>query len=92
MDNTVLAKGDVAHEVTKLKKEDGSDIIVFGGFSFVASLVAHGLIDEYHLFINRTAIGKGQSIFRDLGKKLDLKLKAAVPFDCGISLLRYGPL
>ncbi|MEP6596156.1 MAG: hypothetical protein ABJA71_09415 [Ginsengibacter sp.] len=29
--NTVLAKGDLADEITKLKKQDGKDIIAYGG-------------------------------------------------------------
>lgn len=51
-DNTELATGDLADEVTQLKKQDGNDIIVYGGADFVSSLIKEGLIDEYHLFVN----------------------------------------
>src|SRR5918997_5359674 len=30
-DNTVLAKGDLVDEITKLKEQDGKDIIAYGG-------------------------------------------------------------
>ncbi len=57
--NTVLAKGDLAEEINKLKNQNGKDIIVYGGATFVSSLIKAGLIEEYHLFINPTAIGYG---------------------------------
>src|SRR3989344_359720 len=56
---TVLAKGDLKDEVTKLKKESGKDLIVYGGSSFVADLIKEKLIDEFHFFVNPIALGKG---------------------------------
>ena len=54
--NTKLATGDIVTEVNKLKKQSGKDIIVYGGAGFVSSLIKNNMIDEYHLFINPTAI------------------------------------
>lgn len=68
--NTVLAKGDLADEITRLKTQDGKDIIAYGGAAFVSALIKHGLIDEFHLFINPVAIGNGMAIFKELGNKL----------------------
>jgi dihydrofolate reductase len=90
-DNTVLAKGDLVDEITKLKKQDGKDIIAYGGATFVSSLIKHGLIDEFHLFINPAAIGKGMSIFKELDNKQNLKLVKSTSFDCGIVVLNYEP-
>jgi dihydrofolate reductase len=88
-DNTVLAKGDIVEEINTLKNQDGNDIIVYGGASLVSSLIKNNLIDEYHLFINPSAIGKGMPIFRELDAKLDLKFVKASSFDCGIVVLNY---
>jgi dihydrofolate reductase len=90
-DNTELAKGDIVDEITALKKEGGNDIIAYGGASFVASLIQHNLIDEYHLFINPAAIGNGMAIFNKLNKQHQLTLVKATPFDCGIVVLHYEP-
>jgi dihydrofolate reductase len=90
-DNTVLAKGDLVEEITKLKKQDGTDIIAYGGATFVSALIKHGLIDEYHLFINPTAIGNGMSIFNELDNKQNLILVKSTSFDCGIVVLNYEP-
>jgi dihydrofolate reductase len=88
-DNAIIASGDLAEEITKLKSQPGNDLIAYGGGSFVSSLIEAGLIDEFHLFVNPTAIGKGMSIFGSLSKTLALKPKKAKLFDCGITLLCY---
>jgi dihydrofolate reductase len=90
-DNTVLAKGDLAEEINNLKKQAGKDIIAYGGANFVSALIKEGLIDEYHLLINPTAIGNGMPIFKGLDTKQNLTLKKATAFDCGITLLHYQP-
>ncbi|HSW53840.1 MAG TPA: dihydrofolate reductase family protein [Ignavibacteriaceae bacterium] len=87
--NTKLAAGDIVTEVNKLKKQSGKDIIVYGGAGFVSSLVKNNLIDEYHLFINPTAIGKGMEIFKDLNEKLNLKLVNTKTFSNGVVGLFY---
>jgi len=90
-DNTVLAKGDLVEEIVKLKKQDGKDIIAYGGAIFVSALIKHGLIDEFHLFINPNAIGNGMSIFKELDNKQNLTLVKSTSFDCGIVVLNYEP-
>jgi dihydrofolate reductase len=90
-DNTVLAKGDLVDEITQLKKQDGKDIIAYGGATFVSALIKKGLIDEFHLFINPTAIGNGMTIFKELDSKQNLTLKKSLAFTCGIVLLCYEP-
>lgn len=90
-DNTVLAKGDLVDEITKLKRQDGKDIYACGGVTFVSALIKHRLIDEFHLFINPTAIGNGMTIFKELGSKQNLTLVKATSFDCGIVVLNYEP-
>ena len=90
-DNTVLAKGDLVDEIMQLKKQDGQDIIAYGGATFVAALIKHGLIDELYLFMNPVAIGSGLSIFRELDGKQALTFKESLAFDCGIVVLCYQP-
>jgi dihydrofolate reductase len=89
--NTVLAKGNLVDEITKLKKQDGKDIIAYGGATFVSALIKQGLIDEFHLFINPTAIGNGMTIFKELDSKQNLTFVKSTSFDCGIVVLNYEP-
>ncbi|MCW3116576.1 MAG: deaminase [Chitinophagaceae bacterium] len=88
-DNTELAKGNLAAEIKKLKSESGKDIIVYGGSSFASALVKEGLIDEFHLFYNPVALGKGVPLFDKLENLQQLKLKRSITYDCGIVLLSY---
>lgn len=90
-DKTVLAKGDLTDEINKLKNQDGSDIIAYGGADFVSSLIKHRLIDEYHLLVNPTLLGTGMPIFKELEGKQDLELVQSKAFDYGIVLLNYKP-
>jgi len=87
--NTEVEKGELIEEITNLKNKEGKDIIVYGGGTFVTSLIKARLIDEFHLFINPTAIGCGMTIFKGLDKSQNLKLKIAKQFDCGINMICY---
>jgi dihydrofolate reductase len=87
--HTSIGGENLVEEVIALKKQSGGDIICYGGADFVGSLAAANLIDEYHLFINPAAIGKGLRIFHKLGKSLPLQASAATKFDCGIMVLTY---
>lgn len=88
-DNTVLAKGDLIEEVNNLKQQTGKDIIAYGGATFVSSLIKARLIDDFHLFINPTALGAGMSIFKEMDAKQNFILKKTMAFECGIALLQY---
>ena len=91
-ENTRLAKGELTDEIKRLKAQKGKDIVVYGGASFVSSLVRAGLIDEYYLFVNPSVIGNGLSIFKSIDDQRNLKLAKSIPFECGIVLLNYVPV
>jgi dihydrofolate reductase len=44
-----VARGDLAEEVLRLKKQSGNFILAQGGAQFAQSLVTSGLIDEYRM-------------------------------------------
>jgi dihydrofolate reductase len=87
--NTDIATGDLIEEVSKIKSQNGMDIIVYGGASFDSSLIKEKLIDEFYLFINPVAIGNGMTIFKDLNEIQKYTLIESKAFECGIVLLRY---
>jgi dihydrofolate reductase len=63
--NLKVENGDLVAAVQALKKEQGKDIMVYGGANFVSSLISHNLIDEYYIFSNPVTIGAGLSIFKE---------------------------
>ncbi len=89
--NTEVANGELKDEINKLKNMPGKDIVVYGGASFVSSLIKEGLIDDYYLFVNPVAIGQGKTIFGTIRGKLKLKLIDSFQYDCGIVINHYQP-
>ncbi|HKU27759.1 MAG TPA: dihydrofolate reductase family protein, partial [Candidatus Sulfotelmatobacter sp.] len=90
--NTTVVNGEIADSVNQLKRQFGKNLLVYGGSSFVASLIKHNLIDEYHLLVNPVALGNGVTIFAGLAQTLSLTLVANRVFSCGTVLLCYEPL
>ncbi|MFZ1704200.1 MAG: dihydrofolate reductase family protein [Saprospiraceae bacterium] len=87
--NTQINSGNLYDEVSALKKAEGNDIIVYGGATFVSSLLKENLIDELFLFINPMALGRGQGIFQLLQQKQPYKLIDSRSFDCEVVVLHY---
>lgn len=87
--NATLANGDLAEAIGRLKQAEGGDLIAYGGAELASSLVQHGLIDEFHLFVNPVALGGGLPIFGELAEPRRLVLEEARPFACGIVALCY---
>ena len=89
--NAVIANGDLAATIADLKAKPGGDLIAYGGGTLVRSLIAEGLLDELHLFVNPSAIGAGMPVFPNLDGNQPLRLVAAQPFECGITALHLEP-
>jgi dihydrofolate reductase len=87
--NLEVDNGDLAVAVKTLKKQIGKDIMVYGGATFVNSLISQNLIDEYYIFRHPVAIGKGLSIFKE--QKL-LELESSVTYKNGTMLHKYLPV
>ncbi|TMU55557.1 dihydrofolate reductase family protein [Flagellimonas algicola] len=89
LENTILEKGNLREQVTKMKNQNGKDIVVYGGSSFVSNLIEESLIDEFHLFVNPIALGRGIPIFNKLDDWQQFKLIRSISFKSGIVLLHY---
>jgi dihydrofolate reductase len=82
--------GDLAEGIRELKAGSGKPIVAIGGAGFMRSLIATGLIDEYHLYMHPVALGSGLPIFTDLALPLDLKLVDVKAFPGGIVAKTYS--
>ena len=80
----MVARGDLAEEVARLKEQPGNFILAHGGARFAQSLVASGLIDEYRLVIHPVALGRGQPLFSALRGPVDLRLISVTSFGSGV--------
>jgi dihydrofolate reductase len=87
--NVEVESGELVEAVKKLKRQPGKDIIVYGGASFVSSLISSNLIDEYYIFRRPVAIGSGLPIFKE--QKL-LALESTHSYKNGVMLHKYLPV
>jgi dihydrofolate reductase len=86
-----IARGDLSEEIDKLKREQGKDMIAWGGAAFAQSLSKLGLVDEYRLILQPVALGQGLPLFKDLTAPLRLELVDAQTYDTGAALHVYRP-
>ncbi|MBI4409966.1 MAG: dihydrofolate reductase [Gemmatimonadetes bacterium] len=89
--NTRLVRGRAEEEVARLKQQPGKDILVFGSADLSASLMRHGLFDEYRLCMVPVVLGGGTPLFRPGPKRLEMELLDARPLTSGGVILRYRP-
>src|SRR4051795_6817840 len=71
----------------RTRKRSGGPIAV-GGADLAATLTAHQLIDEYHLFVYPVALGGGKPFFAD-DTRVDLALLETRTFSNRVVYLRY---
>jgi dihydrofolate reductase len=86
--NVRVENGPIVDTVNRLKNQSGKDIVVYGGATFVSSLIENRLIDELNLFVNPVAIGKGLQIF---SQRTALTLIGSQAYSCGVVVNTYKP-
>lgn len=85
--NSTLVRENAVDEVRRLKAE-GDGVMEVGGANLAASLIPHGLIDEYQIYISPVVLGGGTPMFPALDKRIGLRLVETRNFDTAV-LLRY---
>lgn len=81
---------DLVNEVRRLKQQPGKNILMFGSPSAAQALMAHGLIDEYWLFLNPILLREGIPLFTSSGHQENLKLIESRVFSSGVIELHYA--
>lgn len=78
--NVRVENGPIVEAVKRLKSQEGKDILVYGGASFVASLLENKLIDELNFIVHPVAIGHGLGLFNS---RIPLQLVASMAYANG---------
>ncbi len=91
--STVIAPGEIADAVGRLRDELDGDVLVNGSVQLVGALHEHGLVDEYRLMVFPTVLGAGKRLFGESGDAAAMKLTdhRAVGDD-GVSIAIYEPV
>ncbi len=88
--NTRIVRTNLGDEITKLKQEQGKNILV-GGVDIPSQLIELGLVDEYRFAVGPIIAGEGRRLLDrvSLGTKLQLTLVESKIFKSGSVVLRY---
>ena len=82
--NATVIAGDLPTELREIKHQSGGDIMKYGITQLDNTLLASGLVDEYHLWIMRLRVGEGKRTFADVDPSLvNLELFATHTFQNG---------
>ena len=87
----VLIRDDAADAVAKLKGGDGPELQVHGSGDLIQTLLANGLVDEFHLWLFPVLIGPGKRLFSDGTVPAGLTLLDTTVSTTGVVIGTYAP-
>jgi dihydrofolate reductase len=90
-ERATVIRDNLTDQITAIKNQPGSDILLYCGPGLLATLTELGLIDQYMVYVNPTALGKGVHLFGQLTGALQLRLRQAKTFNSGTILATYQP-
>jgi dihydrofolate reductase len=88
--NTTVLAGDVVEAVTKLREDQGGDIVVHGSAMLAQALIENDLVDELRLMVFPVVLGSGKRLFGESGVKR-LQLADSKSVGDGVMILVYRP-
>jgi len=89
--NTRIVNTGIAREVTKLKKQQGKNMVLYGSGQLAAALIKLGLVDEYRLWVHPVLLGRGTPLFHRPAHDMHFALVDAKAFGSGVVALCYRP-
>ena len=89
--NSVLIEGDVAEGVAALKQQRGPELQVHGSANLIQTLLRHGLIDQFRLWVFPVVVGSGKRLFEDGSVPSGLKLIDSAVSTTGVVIGTYVP-
>ncbi len=89
--NSTVLKGDVLHEVSKLKQRVGGNVVVHGSAQLVQTLLANDLVDELRLMVFPVVLGSGKRLFGATSDQKRMQLVESKTVGDGIAILIYKP-
>jgi dihydrofolate reductase len=88
--NATIIEGDAAEGVAALKEQPGEGLLKFGTGELDRTLLAHGLLDELHLWIFPVLAGRGGRLIDGI-EVTHLELVDTTRFASGIVVNTYSP-
>jgi dihydrofolate reductase len=88
-ENSKLIEGDVPEAISALKDEDGPELQVHGSANLIQTLLGHGLVDEFRLWIFPLVLGKGKRLFDGGTVPAGLELASSQVSSTGVIMATY---
>jgi dihydrofolate reductase len=89
--NSRLLGEDVVASLTKLKAENGRDLLVQGSSDLLQTLWQNRLVDEFSVLIFPLLLGRGKRLFGAGAIPGGLKLVKSQSYPTGVIVARYQP-
>jgi dihydrofolate reductase len=80
---------NIIEAIAGLRKQESSDILLFGGSELISILLAADLIDEMQIVYFPVILGKGIPLFSEQPKESTWELTASKPYENGVLSVRY---
>jgi dihydrofolate reductase len=90
-ENSQLLEGDVGEAVARLKKQDGPELQVHGSSDLIQTLLRHGLVDEFRVWIFPVVLGNGKRLFAEGAPPSTLKFLDSQVSSTGVVMATYEP-
>jgi dihydrofolate reductase len=87
--NATVLEGEVAEEVSKLRRERDGDIVVYGSRRLARTLLEHDLVDELRLLVFPVAVGAGERLLGEPVDTTPMRLIGMRPVGERLVHLRY---
>lgn len=72
--NSSAISGELLEELSRLKQMEGPLLQVHGSWQLIQFLIAHGLIDEFRLWVVPVVVGSGKRLFQEPDRPTTLHL------------------
>ena len=90
--NSSIIKGNLAEEISRLKRQPGGNIGIVGSTTLVRSLLQLDLIDEVRLWVHPIVVNGGERLFNDGFGSHSMRLLESKTHETGVVSLLYQPL
>ncbi len=81
--NASIARRPLEEEIPERKRQDGRDIVCFGGVRIAHSLIRERLVDEFRLTVHPVMLGDGLSLMQGLPEPQRLELISSTAYADG---------
>jgi dihydrofolate reductase len=86
---SVFLNGDIAEKITKIKRQEGPDLHVYGSANLVQTLMKHDLVDAFWLKIIPITLGGGKRLFADGTNPTAFRVTESTVTSKGVIMVNY---